>query len=148
MKELDTYIIEKLKLSKDTKGDKELSLENMSVLETIALDILEVVKGQELFKIISEWILDNDVTNFFCTCTETFYSVLPGVVEKYITILSPTDMKYVVMNLEKDKSHKILYLKKSYEIDTIGGANGGDKPASLMFYDFDSCTYPIIFTKK
>ena len=148
MKELDSYILEKLKLNKDTKDESELSLENMSVLETIALDILEVVKGQELFKIISKWILDNDITDFFCTCTETFLSVLPGVTEKYVKILSPNDMRSFVMNLEKDKSHKILYLKKSYEIATVGGANGGDRSATLMFYDFDSCTYPIIFTNK
>ncbi len=148
MKELDSYILEKLKLNKDTKDENELSLENMSVLETIAINILELIKGGEMFKIVSEWIKDNDVTDFFCTCTETFYSVLPGAVEKYITILSPTDMKYVVMNLEKDKSHKILYLKKIHEIGTVGGMNGEDKPASLIFYDFDDCSLPIIFTKK
>ena len=148
MKELDSYILEKLKLNKDTKGDKELSLENLKVLETIAINILEFIKGGEMFKIVSEWIKDNDVTDFFCTCTQTFLDVLPGITEKYVKILTANDMKYAVMNLNNDESHKILYLKKIHEISTVGGINGGDKPASLIFYDFDDCSLPIIFTKK
>ena len=75
MRKIDTYIIEKLKIDKDTKIDKHLSEENTEVLMQISA-ILNSVHGYPLYEAVKEWIRVNNIKKVTVYLSKNYLDLL------------------------------------------------------------------------